>query len=1249
MNRKMEAMREKEVSRIAPELFVHVRSHLNSSSSCNVSNDTHAAFPAVLSDPALNAFAQLGALKLDAKRCRVSLFDRRNQYVVAESTNDSVLGSCLRNDEIWLDGMVTPRGLGICEHVLISNDGKWEHTGAKLDVSVVPDLAADARFSDNSYVLGTPYIRFYAGVPLKSRNGVNVGVLAVLDDQPRAGLDESQLDCLRELSRIITGYFELKESAPSFRRSERMVRGLGSFVEGKTTMSGWELGANSGSFRNNGSEGDLNMQQQSIRQRDDNDDKAGHNDDLEQSQRPAPIPLQPVSRTEEQTSVQALPNHKSGPGDSATFTVHSTSSARTISTIAPSEEPQLKEVKVIFSRAANIIRESIEVEGVLFLDASVFSYGGLVSDVDVHSRRSSSSSRSPPRSEDDLGQESEDDLKACNVLGYSTSTDSSIDCTSPSSPDVRVPEKFLRALLKRYSMGKVFNFDEDGATLQSTDDDQDQPARRLSTTGSSETVTVASPGSKASNPYSRKNEDELMLSMFPGARSVALVPLWDARRERWFAGSFIWTKAPARLFTSQGEISYLRAFSTTIMAEVDRVNTSNSERAKSDLLGSLSHELRSPLHGIVAAVELLQDTDLDAFQGGLLQTMDACGRTLLDVIDHLLDYTKISRLVRGGARDRRGSPAQRRTDGMDKYQSFQSQLTALSSTMNLDALVEETAESIFTGHISQALPASLTRHESLNGQNTRIQGRSDSVWSAERFVSPNSDTSPTAVHQPVPIYLEIDPHVSWICRVEAGAIRRVLMNLLGNSLKYTKYGFIRVSLKQEQRQAKRRKPYTQVVLNVSDSGKGITQEFLQHRAFKPFTQEDPLSQGTGIGLSLVSQIVQGLGGTVHIESQLGCGTSVTISVPLKTPLNLDMRDSPFAANVAALRGLRVSLCGLRTEPDCPGIANFISPVELDVVTTVCCEWLHLEVVEQGSTDIRPDIIVRADTSLGDVSETTTDRDSIHLPVVVVCRSVFTAQNLSMKFGQASSGRIYEFISQPIGPRKLANAMVLALGRYNDAKASDLVPSQPSDIPQNIYINPLATPDYTPGVEFPSMSGWTPEVVLLPSQPSEPHLVSVQDFGLSTASLGQKNTDNLSSTSELGASATDQARDVFLLVDDNKINLQILVSFMMKLKYTFRTATNGLEAFEIFSENPESFTHILMDISMPVMDGLESTRRIRELEGTRRLRPSKIIALTGLVSANAQQEAFASGVDMYMTKPVRFKDLSRVLEGTGHKL
>ena len=60
-------------------------------------------------------------------------------------------------------------------------------------------------------------------------------------------------------------------------------------------------------------------------------------------------------------------------------------------------------------------------------------------------------------------------------------------------------------------------------------------------------------------------------------------------------------------------------------------------------------------------------------------------------------------------------------------------------------------------------------------------------------------------------------------------------------------------------------------------------------------------------------------------------------------------------------------------------------------------------------------------------------------------------------------------------------------------------------------------------------------------------------------------------------------------------------------------------------------------------GFESTRAIRAFENELALKPAKMIALTGDASASAQQEAHASGLDLFLTKPIRFKDVARLLD------
>jgi CheY-like chemotaxis protein len=115
--------------------------------------------------------------------------------------------------------------------------------------------------------------------------------------------------------------------------------------------------------------------------------------------------------------------------------------------------------------------------------------------------------------------------------------------------------------------------------------------------------------------------------------------------------------------------------------------------------------------------------------------------------------------------------------------------------------------------------------------------------------------------------------------------------------------------------------------------------------------------------------------------------------------------------------------------------------------------------------------------------------------------------------------------------------------------------------------------------------------------------------------------------------------------------------MKKRNYTNVTsATDGKQAVDAFEDltnrnPPEPPEIIFMDISMPVMNGFEAIRRIRAIEAERQEQlpametPAQclIIALTGLASGRDQTEAFTSGCDLFLSKPISFKEVGRLLD------
>ena len=116
----------------------------------------------------------------------------------------------------------------------------------------------------------------------------------------------------------------------------------------------------------------------------------------------------------------------------------------------------------------------------------------------------------------------------------------------------------------------------------------------------------------------------------------------------------------------------------------------------------------------------------------------------------------------------------------------------------------------------------------------------------------------------------------------------------------------------------------------------------------------------------------------------------------------------------------------------------------------------------------------------------------------------------------------------------------------------------------------------------------------------------------------------------------------LLVDDNAINLRLLGALVKKVGVAFKEAVNGKEATDFYKAARGRFIIVFMDISMPVMDGCQATQRIRQYEKEAGLHRAPIIALTGLASAAARNEAHEAGVDDYVTKPFNFGRIKAII-------
>ncbi|KAG7124689.1 Response regulator mcs4 like protein [Verticillium longisporum] len=1244
------------------------------------------------SDTNLTALAQLCAIRLDASRALISLFDRRRQYVVAEATPTLPLRADTPNleDHLWLCGTAIPRTHGICEHVLMGA-GKKVYTGPKMDknehplpVTLVPDLSVDPRFHERPFVSGTPSHKYYAGVPLRSARGINIGVLCVFGPEARHSLTGEQVEFMSDLSRTIMGLMEARRVTDTYVRSERMVHGLSNFIQGRDEPGTWwsETDHHIAEARAYEPNGVPNCPDGPEAPR----IVVGDDGLVEVSENAS----EEIAGTLEPVRPSISPVTNDGVAASCSGSSDTVETASTTASSVSPADPRQVEVDRIFAKAAHIIRESLDIDGAMFLDASVGSFGGLVDSMSPHN--TSLDSDGPTSSSDDSlsGQSQTSNQETpCRVFGSSTSYNHPMPPSShivdPDAPKT-LTEKFLKKLMRRYPNGKIFSYDEAGSwySEESSGDDSDSLSQEFGgVEEGSQPVNVKKCKPKGS-PYSRRNEASTIGKLFPAARSIAMVPLWDPYKDRWHAGGFVWSKNSARMITRDADLPYLRAFGMITMAEIRRLDVAVSDKAKTDILGSMSHELRSPLHGVVAAAELLHDTQLDAFQVDVVHTIEISGKTLLDTIDHLLAHSKINTFLRSSRARRRQNKGRRGLthDGKDET-SIENGMMTLVSEIQLDALAEEVIESVFIGHSFQHMVAEqLTRHGA-QGPMSPAQERLDTIHSADLSKTRASSNSLPTNLGDVHVIIDMDPSCSWAFSTQPGAIRRIIMNLFGNALKYTSNGHIKITLGQEAAAQGPRKGSANVVITVADTGKGITEEFLRTKLFVPFSQENRLAPGTGLGLSLVRQIVGSLGGSISVKSRVNRGTTVTVSLPLThapTQKSVKEIDSRFAFDSKILHDVKVSAVGFTKKPVGPNSTTDGKDIPIE---SLPLRWFGMQLSDMksvaGAASSDADVIIYSEAAFGQLDGRSIQQHPV--PSVVICHN---AGN-SIKFGSvlkaSAPSAVFEFVHQPNTPRKFGKAVAAALTRWQQLKIVNAVaaasisnarnnaPSnntcgttaslQPNGIPGESNVSSvacrlwnldldsefnLALPERrTPPTNSASQATHTNETVSIKAPVAAKEAGQAQD---PVETVKEIQTEAMSADAAGAASSSSTDQKHFLIVDDNIINLKILSTFMKRLGREHCTSMNGLEALEAFSADPGRFSCILMDINMPIMDGLESTRRIRQFERLNKLAPTTIIAITGLGSEEARKEAFASGLDLFLTRPVRMGELHMILRQKG---
>jgi signal transduction histidine kinase len=256
---------------------------------------------------------------------------------------------------------------------------------------------------------------------------------------------------------------------------------------------------------------------------------------------------------------------------------------------------------------------------------------------------------------------------------------------------------------------------------------------------------------------------------FPQAQQVVLMPLWDPHFQRNIGAVLGYACDQSRVYLSGSDLSSMSAFCTTLMTQVRRLEVQATDRIKSDFLGSVSHELRTPLQGILSSLELLTDTSSNELQHELVQMARYSGMSLLDIINRILHFSKIS----SRAQLRNDVSAQRSTGRLSKQPSLRNLQSISTSSGTTSTSIIDVCENVIQGAAQRLCLKKNVRPELFDPRH---------ISNSQRKLSIDPTNSSASAHQ---LTIVFDTNAKNSCRLIAGEnFETVLMNLLVRQRRY---------------------------------------------------------------------------------------------------------------------------------------------------------------------------------------------------------------------------------------------------------------------------------------------------------------------------------------------------------------------------------------------------------------------------------------------------------------------------------
>lgn len=401
-------------------------------------------------------------------------------------------------------------------------------------------------------------------------------------------------------------------------------------------------------------------------------------------------------------------------------------------------------------------------------------------------------------------------------------------------------------------------------------------------------------------------------------------------------------------------------------------------------------------------------------------------------------------------------------------------------------------------------------------------------------------------------------------------IRQVIVNLLGNAIKFTQSGEVVLEVMLEPQNDD---DYLDLHFIVRDTGIGIAEE-KQKLIFDAFSQADGSMTrrygGTGLGLSISARLVEAMGGKIWVESTLGQGSSFHFTT------RFGLAQGSTAENYEGLS---------------PGLSVLLvddNSTNRRILTDVLCRWGMKPV--SAANGLEALSLVRRAFEAND-------------PFALIITDVHMPEMDGFEFAERLKDSPYR-----------AGAIVLMV--TSGERPGDIARARRSGV-ANYLLKPVRTRELK-------------DVIA----------ITLDKEIVSKGDTAGNRIPHRSTTRQPVVSASR-----ILLAEDNHVNQRVVQRVLEKEGHDIFVVANGRDACEALKKY--EFDLVLMDVQMPVMDGLEATRAIRESEKcTSKHVP--IVALTAHAMKDDHDRCLAAGMDAYLSKPIRVADLFEIVQSYGKK-